>query len=70
MPVVFLECHEMVLRHLRGAMDLDGHPALGPTHLDRLASDPIRHRENASHDDPSISWLAVVVICSDPKVQL
>jgi len=67
---VLFECREMFLGHFLAAVGLEFHPALGPTHLDRVTSDPIRHRENAPHDDLSISWLAVVVIYSDPKVQL
>ena len=44
MPDVALERGEMFLRHLSGAMGFERSPALGATHLDRVASYPIRHR--------------------------
>jgi hypothetical protein len=44
MPDVGLERGEMFLCHLSGAMGLEFHPALGATHLDRVASESIRHR--------------------------
>ena len=44
MPDVGLERGEMFLCHFLAAMGLEFHPALGATHLDRVASDPIRHQ--------------------------
>jgi len=39
----FLESGEVFLRHFLAAMGLDLHPSLGPTHLDGVALEPIRH---------------------------
>ena len=41
---VALERGEMFLRHLPGAMGFERSPALGATHLDRVASESIRHQ--------------------------
>ena len=41
---VGLERGEMFLCHLSGAMGLEFRPALGATHLDRVASESIRHQ--------------------------
>ena len=41
---VGLERGEMFLCHLSGAMGFERSPALGATHLDRVASESIRHR--------------------------
>ena len=40
---VGLERGEMFLCHLSGAMGFEFRPALGATHLDRVASESIRH---------------------------
>jgi len=49
-PDVALERGEMFLCHLPGAMGFERSPALGATHLDRVAPYPIRHRFSPGPD--------------------